>query len=44
MKTVLEKLDTENIDEIVGSITDDFDEIDPVVNAEDDFEEFTPAE
>lgn len=35
---------TENIDEIVGSITDDFDEIDPVVNAEDDFEEFTPAE
>ena len=35
---------TENIDEIVGSMTDSFDEIDPVVNAEDDFEEFTPAE
>lgn len=34
----------ENIDDIVGSITDSFDEIDPVVNAEDDFEEFTPAE
>ena len=32
---------TEDIDEIVGSMTDD---IDPVVNAEDDFEEFTPAE
>ena len=35
---------TENIDEIVGSMTDSFDDIDPVVNAEDDFEEFTPAE
>ena len=27
---------TENIDEIVGSMTDSFDDIDPVVNAEDD--------
>ena len=35
---------TEDIDEIVGSMTDSFDDIDPVVNAEDDFEEFTPAE
>ena len=35
---------TENIYEIVGSMTDSFDDIDPVVNAEDDFEEFTPAE
>lgn len=35
---------SENIDDIVGSITDNFDEIDPIVNAEDDFEEFTPAE
>lgn len=34
----------EDIDEIVGSMTDSFDDIDPVVNAEDDFEEFTPAE
>ena len=35
---------TEDIDEIVGSMTDSFDDIDPVVNAEDDFEEFAPAE
>lgn len=35
---------TEDIDEIVGSMTDSYDDIDPVVNAEDDFEEFTPAE
>lgn len=35
---------TEDIDEIVCSMTDSFDDIDPVVNAEDDFEEFTPAE
>ena len=35
---------TEDIDEIVGSMTDSIDDIDPVVNAEDDFEEFTPAE
>ena len=35
---------TENIDEIVGSMTDSFDDIDPVVNAEDDLEEVTPAE
>ena len=35
---------TEDIDEIVGSMTDSFDDIDPVVNAEDVFEEFTPAE
>lgn len=35
---------TENIDEIVGDMSDSFDDIDPVVNAEDDFEEFTPAE
>lgn len=35
---------TEDIDEIVGSMTDSFDDIHPVVNAEDDFEEFTPAE
>ena len=35
---------TENIDAVVGDLTDDFEEIDPVVNAEDDFEEFTPAE
>ncbi|MCM1227714.1 MAG: recombinase RecA [Clostridium sp.] len=33
-----------NVEEVQESPDDSFDEIDPVVNAEDDFEEFTPAE
>lgn len=36
---------SENISQVIDSSeTDDFESLDPVVNAEDDFEEFTPAD